>query len=355
MAAQLSPISRTRMRRAIRSPRFRAVIQLVAGLGILIAVIARVGTGPLLHGVASLDWRTIGAALVLAAVATAAAAWRWRLIANRLGVGLRWSTAIGLYYQSQFLNTVLPGGIIGDAHRAVSHGSRTENVEQTARSVAIERTAGQVVQLTVGLAVAAVFGAEFVGYMLSAIAIGVAVVGAAVIVTIAVSSRGRRLLRRELAELQAGLGSVRDCLKVTAASVIVIACHIATFSIATAAVGESVPVGRMLVLAFVVLLGASIPLNFGGWGPREGIAGWAFTLAGFGATAGVAASTLFGALTMISVAPGAVIMIVNAVGTRRAAARKLQLRRLSGVAESPAVRAESRALVLAATSQEKSS
>jgi hypothetical protein len=69
----------------------------------------------------------------------------------------------------------------------------------------------------------------------------------------------------------------------------------------------------MLALAFVVLLGASIPLNVGGWGPREGIAGWAFALTGFGAAAGVAASTLFGALVIISVIPGAIVMVVSAV------------------------------------------
>ncbi|MCU1556204.1 MAG: flippase-like protein, partial [Microbacteriaceae bacterium] len=97
-----------------------------------------------------------------------------------------------------------------------------------------------------------------------------------------------------------------------------IACHAATFTIATAAVGESVPPPKMLALAFVILLGASIPLNIGGWGPREGIAGWAFALAGFGASTGVAASTLFGVLAIISVAPGAIVMVVFAARQRKA-------------------------------------
>jgi uncharacterized membrane protein YbhN (UPF0104 family) len=332
--------------RAITSPRLRLVTRTIVGLGVLIAVIAHVGTAPMLRGLASLDWWTIGAALALAAVATAAAAWRWRLIANRLGVGLRWSTAIGLYYQSQFLNTVLPGGVIGDAHRAIAHGSRVENITQTARSVAIERAAGQVVLLTLGAGIAAAFGEEFAGYVVSLIAIGVAAVGLVVIVTIAVSTRGRRLLRREVAELHAGIRTARDCLKVTGASVIVIACHVATFSIATAAVGVSVPPGRMLVLSLVLLIGASIPLNVGGWGPREGIAGWAFAIAGFGAAAGVEASTLFGALTMISVAPGVVIVIVAASRTRRAA---------SPSAASSAVPPASPTPVFAATRQERAS
>ncbi|MDQ1544582.1 MAG: glycosyltransferase 2 family protein, partial [Actinomycetota bacterium] len=133
----------------------------------------------------------------------------------------------------------------------------------------------------------------------------------ALLVVAGVSVRAREALLHEARELRAGLGSARVSAQVAVASLIVIACHVATFTIATAAVGESVSAGRMLALAFVVLLGASIPLNIGGWGPREGIAGWAFALAGFGAAAGVAASILFGALVIISVIPGAIVMVAS--------------------------------------------
>jgi uncharacterized membrane protein YbhN (UPF0104 family) len=313
MATRMTTIIRARLRQAMRSSRLRLSIRLGVGVGVLIAVIAHVGTTPLLRGLLSLDGRTIGAALLLAAVATAAAAWRWRLIATRLGVELRWSTAMGMYYRSQFLNTVTPGGIVGDVHRAIAHGQGAESIKQASRAVAIERTAGQVVQLAVALAVLAWFGAEFEGYLLTTLAIGLGTIAVALLATLVVSVRARRALLHEARELRAGLGSARVSVQVAIASVIVIACHVATFTIAAAAVGESVPAGRMLALAFVVLLGASIPLNIGGWGPREGIAGWAFALAGFGAAAGVAASTLFGALVIISVVPGAIVMVVSTV------------------------------------------
>jgi uncharacterized membrane protein YbhN (UPF0104 family) len=314
----MTTIIQTRLRQASRSTRLRLTTRLVVGVGVLIAVIAQVGTGAMLHGLLSLDGRTISAALLLAAVATVAAAWRWRLIATRLGVELRWSTAVGMYYRSQFLNTVIPGGIVGDIHRAVSVGRSAESIKQTARSVAIERSAGQVVQIALALTVLACFGAEFEGYLLAALAIGLCVIVVALLVTAAGSVRWRAALLHELRELRAGLGSTWVSVRVAIASVIVIACHVATFTIATAAVGENVPPLRMLALAFVVLLGASIPLNIGGWGPREGVAGWAFALAGFGASAGVAASTLFGALTIISVAPGAIVAVVSAVRQRKA-------------------------------------
>ena len=314
----MTTIIHARLRQTARSTWFRLTSRLVVGIGVLLAVIAHVGTGPMLHGLQSLDGRTIGAALLLAVVATIAAAWRWRIIAIRLGVELRWSTAVGRYYQSQFLNTVIPGGIVGDVHRAVTVGQGAENIKQTARSVAIERTAGQVVQLALAFIVLACFGAEFEGYLLAALAIGFGTIVVALLATTVGSARGRKALLHEARELRAGLGSVRVCVRVAIASVIVIACHVATFTIATAAVGESVPPLQMLTLAFVILLGASIPLNIGGWGPREGVAGWAFALAGFGASAGVAASTLFGILAIISVAPGAIVTVFFAARRRKA-------------------------------------
>lgn len=355
MASQMTKIIRTRLRQATRSTRLRLTTRLVVGVGVLIAVIAHVGTGPLLRGLLSLDGRTIGAALLLAAIATAGAAWRWRLIATRLGVELRWSTAFGMYYQSQFLNTVLPGGIVGDVHRAVARGRSAESIKQTARSVAIERTAGQVVQLALALMVLACFGAEFEGYLLAAFAIGLGMILVALLVTSVASVRGRTALLHEARELRAGLGSVRASAKVGIASVIVIACHVATFTIATTAVGENVPPLQMLTLAFVILLGASIPLNVGGWGPREGIAGWAFALTGYGASAGVAASTLFGALTIISVAPGAIFTVVSAVRQRKAnnAAPRPAPRSRLGDSLSTQSAPTAPVLVLAARNQEK--
>jgi uncharacterized membrane protein YbhN (UPF0104 family) len=317
-----------RIIQAVASAPFRLATRLAVGLGVLIAVIVHVGTGPLLHGLLSLDVRTIGAALLLGAIATAAATWRWRLIASRLGVRLRFSTAAGMYYRSQFLNTVIPGGIVGDVQRAVSagldtagpgsEGKGTDGIRQSARSVAIERSAGQLVQVTIALAVFAWFGAAFEGYLLAVLAIGIGAVCIALVATCAASTRARSAIVRETRELRAVLGSVKTSVQVMIASVIVIACHVATFTIATAAVGVGVPPLQMLTLAFVVLLGASIPLNIGGWGPREGVAGWAFALAGFGAAAGVSASTLFGALVIISVAPGALVVLISAIRRHKA-------------------------------------
>jgi uncharacterized membrane protein YbhN (UPF0104 family) len=286
---------------------------LLVGVGVLIAVVAQVGSGPFLHGVFSIDLRVIATTFVLSAAATIAAAWRWSVIAGRLGVGLRFTEAIGMYYRSQFLNTVLPGGVVGDVQRAVTQGRNAGNVAQAARAVVIERTMGQLVQIALAVIVFASFGLEFEGYLLPALGIGLTVLVFAALAAAAASVRARGALRRELEELSAGVGSPGAFGRVVVASIVVVACHVMTFGVAVDAVGASVPPLRLAAIALVVLLAGSIPLNMGGWGPREGIAGWAFAVAGIGASTGVAASALFGVVAMIAVAPGLILALTSAV------------------------------------------
>ena len=64
----------------------------------------------------------------------------------RLGVDCRCRAAVAAYYRSLFLNTTLPGGVVGDVHRGVSHGRDVGDVGRGLRAVAWERSAGQVVQ-----------------------------------------------------------------------------------------------------------------------------------------------------------------------------------------------------------------
>ena len=310
------------VRAAWSSRRIRLAARVLMGVGVLIAVVAQVGTGPFLHGVLSIDLRVILAALLLSAVATAAAAWRWYIVAERLGVGVRYPRAVGMYYRSQLLNTVLPGGVVGDVQRALTQGRDAGDIGQGARAVVIERTVGQVVQVALAVIVIACFGAEFQGYLLATTGVVLTVLVLAALAMSPMSARGRLVLRRELDELSAGVGSGRALVQVVVASIVVVACHVVTFGVAVAAVGASVAPTRLAALALVVLLAGSIPLNLGGWGPREGIAGWTFAVAGVGASAGVAAATLFGILAMIAVTPALVVAATSAVRHARTAARE---------------------------------
>ena len=307
----------TGVRANLASPRLRVWVRVAVGGGILLALALALGAEPFLRGLASVSLPAVAAALVLAAVATTAAAWRWRVLAGRLGLTLGRREAMAAYYRSQFLNTILPGGVVGDVHRAVAHGLDQGRVAQASRAVAAERSAGQAVQLVLAAVVLAVLGMSAYAPAVGTALLVVVVACAAIAVAATTNRRARAAIRRELVALRQAFGTVRTVLAVVALSIVVALCHVATFVVACIAVGVEASPGRLTAGALIVMLAGSIPLNLGGWGPREGVAAWAFTAAGFGAATGVAASTAFGVLAMIAVLPGALVVAASALRRRR--------------------------------------
>src|ERR1022692_4374164 len=105
--------------------------------------------------------------------------------------------------------------------------------------------------------------------------------------------------------------------QVTLASVLVVAGHSAVFVIAARTVGCTAPLGELVALLLVVQTAVVIPLSIGGWGLREGAAAWAFAAAGLGAATGVTVAILYAVLMLIAVAPGAGLLLGDAVRRRR--------------------------------------
>jgi hypothetical protein len=93
-----------------------------------------------------------------------------------------------------------------------------------------------------------------------------------------------------------------------------VAGHTALFLVAARAAGVDAPLSRLLPLAVLVLVAMAVPTNIGGWGPREGVAAWAFGAAGLGSDAGVATAVAYGVLVLAASLPGAVVLIAT---TRR--------------------------------------
>jgi uncharacterized membrane protein YbhN (UPF0104 family) len=295
------------------SPKVARLLRIVAGLAVVGGIVWTVGAGPFLHGLTSVSWFAIMVASVLAAVASASAVWRWRIVASALDLDLSWWGAVAAYYRSQFLNTVLPGGVVGDVHRAYRHGRRSGSVALAARAVATERIAGQVVQLTLVAVALSVIGMSSPLHALAWVVGGLVALLATVIGLVATTTRGRRVLRSELRRLGQIFGDPFRSAKVIASSILVVASHVTVFVVATIASGVHAPLSELIALALIVLTAAALPLNLGGWGPREGAAAAAFAAVGLGAGAGVAASTAFAIAATIAVVPGAAVLVVSRV------------------------------------------
>ena len=299
----------------------------LGGLAIMGVVGWRLGTGPFLDGLQAVDLRSVILAAVITCVTTVACAWRWQVVALGLGVELSLSRAIAAYYRSQFLNTVLPGGVLGDVHRGVDHGRATGDLGRGLRAVAWDRIAGQIVQLLVAVLVLVLLPSP-VRSALPLVLVCTAVVALVVALLVAGAvkfaprtglSRAAHAWRVAASDVRHGVLARRAWPAITATSLVVVAGHVSVFVIAAHAVGAHVSLRVLMPLALLVLVSAALPTNIGGWGPREGVAAWAFAGAGLGADHGVATATAFGLLMLMATLPAGAIVVVAGIVRRRAA------------------------------------
>ncbi len=298
-----------------------SLLRLAAGVTILWFLWRQVGGAPFKDGLRAVTWPAVAAAGTLTVLTTLCSAWRWRVVARALGVDIGLPGAVGAYYRSLFLNSVLFGGVLGDVHRAVTHGRRAGDVVLGLRAVGWERLYGQVIQGVVAAVVLLALPSPVrpaLPYVLACVA-GVA--GCAALVVRGAARGGRSRLARGAravsADLRHGLLAPGVWPRLTLASVLVVAGHTATFVIAARVAGSTAPLGELVALLMVVQIAVVIPLSIGGWGLREGAAAWAFAAAGLGAATGVTVATLYAVLMLIAVAPGAGLLLRDAVRRRR--------------------------------------
>ena len=302
------------------SGRTWTVVRSVGAVLILAVLVVRLGTGPFLDGVRSLGPGTLLLALAIGGGTTLVSAWRWRVVVAALGGSLAMPAATAACYRSQFLNTALPGGVLGDVDRGVRHGLDRGDLGRGIRSVVWERMAGQIVQASLALVVLLGVASPLHAAMPL---VGTGAAAAVVLVLVG----GRRLARHGdgtvSRRLRAWAVEARSALlgpdtwpPVLLTSVLAVTGYAGTFLLAAAAVGVPAAPERVLPLAMVVLLAAAIPLNIAGWGAREGVSAWVFAAAGFGASTGTAVATAFGVLTVVATLPGLVVLVA---GSRRRA------------------------------------
>jgi uncharacterized membrane protein YbhN (UPF0104 family) len=283
----------------------------------------RLGTGPFLDGLGTVDARALAAAAGIAVLTTACSAWRWRLVARGLGIDLPLPVAMAAYYRSQFLNVVLPGGVLGDVDRGIGNGRANGDVGRGLRAVAWERCAGQGVQAVMTLAVLLLLpspvrsAVPLVGLVLLAVVLAAALVMRAG--RGGERSRWTRFLGAVRGDIRHGLLAGRAWMGIAAASAAATAGYALTFVVAARTAGVEAPVATLLPLALLVMLAMVLP-SVAGWGPREGVTAWAFGAAGLGAGSGVATAVVFGVMLFAASLPGALVLLAGQ--RRRSRARQ---------------------------------
>jgi uncharacterized membrane protein YbhN (UPF0104 family) len=287
----------------------KSVLSKLAAVAILTVLVWKLGTGAFVAGLQRIDAFSLASALAVGAFTTVLSAWRWKLVARGLGLWLPFGSAVADYYQALLLNAVLPMGVLGDVHRAVSHGRQAGDVGRSVRAVVLERGAGQVVTVGFGAAVlvtqpalvSRVAGAAAPGWTVGAVMFIVVVAGAVV-------------FRRPLAVLVRGLPPREVWQAALLLSVAVLAGHVALFVVAARAAGSEASVVRLAPLLLISLLAMGLPLNVGGWGPREAVTAVAFGAAGLGAQQGLTCSVIYGVLATVACLPGAGVIAYRRCG-----------------------------------------
>jgi len=248
------------------------------------------GTGPFTAGLEAVTAPSIAAALALGLIGTAAQAQRWRLVSRGFQMHLPCGGALTQCYEASFLNAVLPGGLAGDAIRtARQRAAHRSTWLSSIGSVLGERLTGTVVVLLA--AAAALLTTDW--------RLAAAAAAGAVVVLIAALPSLRRLPNRTV-------------VAVWALSALGWSSFAALFAVSAALTAPALGAADVVALAAICLAGMSIPLSLGGWGPREGIATLAFMMFGYSGALGLEVSVGYGLLALVSVLPGAGLLLVLA-------------------------------------------
>ncbi len=301
-----------------------AWLRILGAFAILGVLVWQLGSDAFLDGLGRISAPGVLAALVIGFATTLFSAGRWQIVATRLGLRLSLRTAVADYYRALFLNGVLPAGVLGDVHRAVQHGRDSGDVPRGVRAVVLERTAGQLVLIASAVAVVLVSPDVVPGAFREVVTItGVVVVLAAVAAVVAgrlfggrwihSPSKVRRGFAVTLADLRLGLFTRETWPGVGLLSAATLAGHLALFVVAARVAGVDAPVWQLVPLMVLALLAMGLPLNVGGFGPREGVCALLFGAAGLGAAQGVTVAVVYGVLTLVASLPGAGVLFVRSV------------------------------------------
>lgn len=268
--------------------------RMIATLAVLAAVVWLAGPTLLLERLATAQIGWIALAGLLLVLQIWLSALRWQVTAQALGTPVPLGWAVVEYHLSVLGNTLLPGGVLGDLGRAARARGAMGGWRPAAASVVLERLAGQIALLLVGLVgLCWWLGTRHGAPVALAIALGSA--ACSVMLMRFTPRRWRALVYRAWGAhvtVQVGL------------SALVLACNLLGVWAAARAVGVVFDLAQALFVIPLTLLAMLVPLTVNGWGVREGLAAGLWPLVGVTATEAVAASVAFGLSAMVAALSG---------------------------------------------------
>lgn len=271
-----------------------------------------------LRSLVSADRGWLAAAVAVLTLQTVLSAIRWKITAARLGIHLGTGEALREYYLAQAVNISVPGGVIGDAARAVR--SRGEaGLLAAGQAVVFERLAGQaglfvVTATAFAVTLALPGGVEWPAWLIAPVAVFVASgLCLPLVLHGAMRVRGRigHLSRGFRDAMITSLVAPQVIVSQIALSLATTACNLGAFAVCAMAVGHGLSPAAVAAFGPLILLTMLVPVTISGWGLREGAAVVLFPLAGSTASGGLAASVAFGLMVIVASMPGALAALMR--------------------------------------------
>ena len=240
---------------------------------------------------------------------TALSAWRWKIIAYRLGQRFSYPLALREYFLGQVINQAVPGAVTGDAARAVRM-RRDVGLKTAGLAVALERFVGQIAMFAVlGLGFLATLiwpgGLAWPTPLANSVGMGlVAVVSVGVIAVLSHHFGGSTRLAGWFRPGLNALFSPKALPSQISLGAAIAVCNLFAFGLCAQSVGAPLPIMALFAVVPLVLFAMLVPLTISGWGVREGAAAVLLPVAGLSVAEAIATSALFGVSFLLATLPG---------------------------------------------------
>ncbi|MEO9517570.1 MAG: lysylphosphatidylglycerol synthase transmembrane domain-containing protein [Paracoccaceae bacterium] len=278
-------------------------LKIAVSIAVLVGVFMVTDTNSIVERLKTADLSWLGVALLCLTALTFLMAKRWQLTARSLDIELSYGRAVREYYLAQLINLIVPGGVAGDATRAVRLRKEGDLI-RTTQSVVLERLIGQIVM----------FGLMFTGFVCALVIPGglawpswvwAVLSGGAIAFTLGAQIGKHKAAVAKFLRL---LGQcLRDPKQIILSTIIAFVVNFSFYACAKAT-GTALPISTLFTLIPLILSSMLIPLSVGGWGWREGAAAALFPLAGASASAGIATGIAYGAMMLVAALPAVVLI-----------------------------------------------
>lgn len=293
------------------------IVRVGLGLAIVGFLLWHYDARPALRTLAREDLGFFVATVALYVAGQVMSAYRWRLMAEALGIRVPFSDFLAYYFVGMFTNLFVPGLVGGDAARAYYLGRRSHRMPEAIASAVADRGYGLLALFWFAAVVALVLNRA----MLPASIISpVLAVGAITFVAYLASPIVGRLAQWGPRPLRQAVGIVAPYLHhpgsvlVPIGLSIVLQASLAVCQYLLAlGLGIKLPLSAFLLIVPITNVFASLPITLNGLGVRETAYLMLFGMAGLGRNDAIALGLLWFAATMIGGLFGAISFVTTEV------------------------------------------